>query len=179
MEESVASYPRAPSEELQSTLMEGFLAPLLEVSERYVAGCKLDMHFRSDDSIHIYCGRARLLEVVLQKSEVSTVTIDANRIYTSQPCAKRLFNPWREDTLGLKDALNRYLDEVKVRASYTEKEGSVQDLWSQVKSHPWTPFDREAALKYAGGSEERSKRAYFKEVDNARRILYNSQPSTE
>ena len=171
MNESVASYERAPSDELQSLILEKFLSPLLEIRGRSVSGCKLDIHFRPKDTIHIYCGHARLLEVIRQKTEGSAVKVDANFVYKDQSCAKRLFGHWQGGESDFKDALDRYLDEVKIDTSYTEKEGAVQDRWSRVKTDPWTPFDREAALEYSS-DKERFQIAYFVEVDNARNILY-------
>ena len=161
------SYRRAPSPELQRLLDKGgFLASLPELNGRKVCNLELDVHFRLDDEIQVYCGLTRILCVKLRSGPLD---VTAHQTYTSQPCANGLFRQWRADESGFSQAIEGYLNDVKVNARHTGKEGAVQTRWSQVIS-PWTPFDREAVLAYKNERDRRQSRE-FSEVKNARDIL--------
>ena len=162
-------YDRAPSEELRKLLKQGgFLAPVVGLNHREAASTKLDVHFRSRDVIHVYCGLIRILEIERQSGSVA---VTAHRSYTKQPCARGLFGKWRAEDPGFCEALDTYLRDVKVNPRHTKAEGAVQLRWSQV-TEPWAPFDREAVLEYESASH-REKATAFQEVEKARAELMN------
>ena len=70
------SYARTPSQELRKLLLQGFLSPLLSLSGRESHHCRLDIHFRAKDHVYVYCGRARILDVVLDNKGTVKVTAD-------------------------------------------------------------------------------------------------------
>ena len=58
------SYCRAPSTKLRKMLSPGnFLAPLVQLHGLEAGGHVHDVHFRSDDEVHVYRGLTRLLSV--------------------------------------------------------------------------------------------------------------------
>ena len=67
-----------------------------------------------------------------------------------------------------RQALDAYLDSVKVSKRHTGAEGAVQSMWSRVTC-PWVPFDREAVLSYGAAKEAGPPK--FKEVGQARSEL--------
>ena len=140
------SYDHAPSPQLLALLSRGgFLEPLLALSSRKVNGLTLDMHFRSNDKVYVYCGRTRIITFHrLCRGDVD-VGKEASATYRSQSCAARLFGQWCIGDPRFSTALDTYLDEVKVNPSFTLGEGFIQDRWSRVQS-PWIPFDREVVL---------------------------------
>ena len=173
------SYDRAPSEKLQKLLSPGeFLAPLLV--KRKVAGCELDVHFRLNEEVHVYCGLTRLVNVKLYKRYKSgTIRAEAHRTYAKQQGANRLFRPesvkevkdgkylcdvWSANESGFADALDAYLCSVEVDKRQI-KEGTVQSRWSRV-TEPWIPFDKEAFLRYAS-KEDAVEFRKFAKVDEA------------
>ena len=161
------SYRRAPSPELQKLLGEGgFLTSLPKLNGRKVCNLELDVHFRLGDEVQVYCGLTRMLRV---KFRSGTLDVTAHQTYTNQPCANGLFRRWRTDESGFSQAIEEYLNNVKVSARHTSKEGAVQTWWSQVTS-PWTPFDREAVLAYKNERDRKQSRE-FSEVKNARDTL--------
>ncbi len=152
-----------------------FLAPLLD--KREVAGCELDVHFRLNEEVHVYCGLTRLVNVKRYKS--GTVRVEAHRTYAKQQGANRLFRPegikevkdgkylcavWSANESGFADALDAYLCNVEVDRSQI-KEGTVQSRWSRV-TEPWIPFDKEAFLKYSS-KEDAAEFRKFAKVDEA------------
>ncbi len=155
------TYNRAPSKELQRTLKEGFLKPILHVSTRTVDDCKLDVHLRVNDEVHVYCGHARLVKATLNKS--GTIKLDADKSFRVQTPQKKLFRTWRQEESGLKEALSVFLENVDVRDSQ-KKEGLVQARWACIKGKPWTPFDRECAFPEWQGTS-------VPKVDQALRLL--------
>ena len=140
------SYGRAPSQELKALLSPGgFLKPLLGLNERRVAGLGLDVHLRRSDEVHLYCGLTRILTV--SRNSDGTVRISADQAYEEQECATSVMRRWSTDKSGqFEEALNAYLDEVRVSDSFVSNEGQVQYKWSRV-NHPWIPFDREAVFE--------------------------------
>ena len=141
------SYARAPSENLKSLLSPGeFLAPLLDLSKRQVAGLELDVHLRVNDEAQVYCGLTRILNV--RRNKDGTVNISAHQTYRKQDCAKAILRQWNTDELDeFRQSLDAYLCVVNVSKRHTAGEGAIQSLWSRV-TEPWTPFDREAVLSY-------------------------------
>ena len=144
------SYDRTPSEKLKRLLyMGGFLAPLLDLTERQVCGLPLDVFFRKDE-IHIYCGLTRLIRVKGYNDEVN---VSAHETYSEQSCANGFFRRWNiNEYIEFEKSLERYLSRVKVNSRHTKGEGFVQSLWSRV-TECWAPFDREAVLSYSSQEE--------------------------
>ena len=164
------SYNRAPSEGLLALLKPGgFLAPLVGLNEREVNGTKLDVHFRPDDEIHVYCGLTRILTARRLKRPDGIIKIKAHDSYTKQPCAEGLFRRWLgvEEELGEK--IDSYLSEVDVNPRFTLGEGAVQARWSLV-AKPWVPFDREVELEYES-VEHREEARRFPQVKAAFDII--------
>ena len=165
------SYDRTPSLELRRLLSPGeFLAPLL--TKRQVAGCDLDVHLRSNDKVHVYCGLARLVAVRLKKER--KVDVSADEEYSRQECAKGFFHSWTINKSNESDfckALNTFLHGVEVNKSQIQ-EGAIQAQWSQIVE-PWIPFDKEAVLGYASKEERRKHhyRAFCSSVEEARNKL--------
>ena len=163
-------YDRVPSEELRKLLKQGgFLAPVAGLNHREVASTKLDVHFRSRDVIHVYCGLTRIITIKRRKS--GSVAVTAHCSYTEQPCARGLFRQWHTEDPGFCETLDTYLHDVKVKPSHTKAEGAAQLRWSRV-TEPWVPFDREAVLKYETASHRKEATA-FQEVEKARAELMN------
>ena len=157
------AYDRAPSRELQEHLSPGgFLAPLLALSKRKVARCRLDVHLRRCDKVIVYCGLTKLVDVCL-KNGMADVT--AQRTYTTQPCVGDLFREWNTRESGFEETLSDYLDNVVVAEAQTGREGSIQARWSRI-TEPWIPFDRDAVLAY-DSETEKAKAMEFKEVEEA------------
>lgn len=179
---NAAFYERVPSRQLRRALApDGFLAPLL--AKRTVAGVGLELHLRRGDEVHLYCGLTCLVKDGLEGS--GSVWVESHRTYVSQPCASRLFRPertkrstqdYRRDTwsvgeLGLAEALDTFLTEVRVAPRQT-KEGAIQARWSRI-GEPWIVIDKEAALAYPSEAErERQlKKAFHPSVEEARSEL--------
>ena len=140
------SYPRYPSDELWKLLKPGgFLAPLIDLNKLEVGGHELDIHLRVKDEVQVYCGLTRVLTVRRLRSGDVKVTADPH--YTEQPCATKFFRTWNTDDSGFSEAIEAYLNGVKVNPRFTKGEGQVLSQWSRV-TEPWVPFDREAVLKY-------------------------------
>ncbi len=164
------SYNRVPSQELLALVKPGkFLAPLVELNEREVSGTKLDVHFRLDDEIHVYCGLTRLLTARRLKRPDGNVSVKAYDTYTRQPCSEGLFRRWLEGEHGLSDKIDTYLESVKINSRFTRGEGAVQSQWSQI-ADPWVPFDREAELEYES-IEHRAEATRFPQVKAAFDII--------
>ncbi len=162
------TYDRSPSGHLQELLSQGeFLAPLLDLHNRRVADCELDVHFRPDDEVHVYCGLTKLVSVKLARD--GTVIVDMHETYSRQTCAKDLLRQWETNEPGFKDTLETYLSEVEVDSSQIRPEGLVHSLWSRV-TEPWIPFDREAMLSYESKTDSDESRK-FDQVDEARARL--------
>ncbi|MCY4441905.1 MAG: hypothetical protein OXE53_17065 [Deltaproteobacteria bacterium] len=151
MQNAKVCYERAPSDELRKLLMPGcLLAPLIELIDRQIGDLKLDVHFRSDDCIHVYLGLTAVVKLRLRKRGGLTVTAD--KYY--RDCARdpQFFRRvWSDADPAFGKALDDYLKHLQdkniVHPRHTRKEGTVQLSWSRV-TQPWTPFDREARLKY-------------------------------
>ena len=137
-------YDRAPSRELQELLHpDGFLSPIAKLAGVVVGGHYHDVHFRTNNEVHVYRGLTRLITVT--KPSEGTVRLTAHSSYRNQPCAQNLLRSWSLSEPGLNEELDRYLLGVKVSPSFLLNEGSVQEQWSRVNS-PWVPFDREGVL---------------------------------
>ena len=162
------TYDRSPSEQLHKLLSQGeFLASLLGLSCRRVADCELDVHFRPDDEVHVYCGLTKLITVHLASN--GTVQVSMHETYSRQPCAKDLCRQWKTSETGFNEALFTYLSQVIVEPRHVDAEGSVQTKWARV-TEPWIPFDREAVLSYESKKDSEESRK-FDQVDKARAKL--------
>lgn len=142
-------YKRAPSEELKALLSPGGgLKSLVDINKQEVNRTELDVHFRPGDEIQVYCGRTRVLKAKRLQRPKGYVKVEASYTYTKQPCAKGLFRRWHIDEPGFREAIDHYLNDVKVGPSWILGEGKVQEQWSQVNVPwmPWIPFDREGVL---------------------------------
>lgn len=159
-------YNRAPSEALAALLNPGgFLAPLIELNQREVNRTKLDVHFRLDDEIHVYCGLTRILTARRLKRPDGNVSVKAYDTYTKQLCSEGLFCRWIEGEHNFSDKIDIYLESVKVNSRFTRGEGAVQAQWSQI-TEPWVPFDREAELEYES-TKHREQAKKIPQVDSA------------
>ena len=177
---SKPSYKRAPSRVLQRLLAAGgFLAPLLD--RRKHSGIDLEVHLRPGNQVHLYCGLTCLVKSGASRN--GAIWVESHDEYAAQQCADSLFRPgrarpvgggayrrdvWSVDEAGFPEALDRFLDDVKVGSRQT-KEGAVQARWSKIET-PWIVFDKEAALSYPS-MEERSRQlaeAFHPAVDEAR-----------
>ena len=164
------TYNRAPSKELQALLQpKRLLAPLLALNRRKHKDIELDVHFRPDDKIHVYCGLTKLLTV--QRLKNGNVKAGAHLTYSEQPCAQALLRRWGANESGFGNALNTYLNSVDVKSRYIQGEGAVQLRWSRVRD-PWLPFDREAVLGYENMALQNQSRE-FSEVECVRAELEN------
>ena len=140
-----------------------FLEPIIRLRDRTVAGVGLDVHLRTNDEVHVYCGLTRLM--VARRSGDGTVVVSANPAYRKHGRDAGFFKEWNgTESSVFTGALEAYLREVKVHHRHTAREGRVQSLWSKV-TQPWVPFDREAVL---GGRREESHklRAARTELEN-------------
>ena len=161
------SYDRAPSSKLREYLARGTLRTLLSVTDRKVAGCHLDVHLRTRDEVHVYCGLTR--PVVVRLKTNGDIHVRAAKSYGEQECAGVLLGSWREGTIGANEfngRLTEYLNRVEVAARWVRREGSVQAAWSRI-AEPWVPFDREAVLAYPS-TADRDRARSFEVVDRAR-----------
>ena len=161
-------YRRAPSQELRGLLKpREFLAPVMALNRAKFKGTELDVHFRTNDKIQVYCGLTTILSVRLLRRPYGSVRVDADPKYMGQPCAKGtgLFGRWRIGDARFIEAFESYLNVVKVNRSFTKGEGEVQSRWSKV-SEKWIPFDREAVLAYES-AEHRERTKTFPEVEAA------------
>ena len=98
------SYPRAPSENLQDLLLKGFLTPLLNLHGMEVSDCKLDVHFRSGDEIHVYYGSFRI--IAAKRKASGAVSIDTDKKYRGTEYEGSFFREWSEDETQFADELN-------------------------------------------------------------------------
>ena len=178
---SSPSYNRAPSLRLQQHLARnGFLgAPLLQ--GRRVEGIDLEVHLRSGDEVHLYCGLTCLLKGKLSSS--GEVWVESHKTYADKRYAKNLFRPgrtkeinrgaylrdvWAASEPGFAPALGIFLSRVKVGKRQLQ-EGAVHARWSRI-GEPWTAFDKEAALEYPSDTARVRQlfAAFRKSVDKAR-----------
>ena len=164
-----AAYERAPSEKLIRLLSRGgLLEPLVGLNGRTVNGLELDVHLRVNDTVQVYCGLTRVLNV--RRNKNGTVSVSAHRTYSMQDCASTILRRWHTHEVDeLRRALDTYLGSVKVNKRHTAGEGAVQTLWSRL-THPWIPFDREAVLGYRSLKESSETRRFAK-VESARTEL--------
>lgn len=138
-------YDRAPSPEfLKHLRTTGTLEPLLSLAKEKTGGVGLDLHFRRNDEIHVYCGMTRILTANFLWGR--GVRITAHRTYATQACARDLFRTWHVGESGFSRALTNYVHGVKIGARWTKAEGEIQMQWSRV-SKPWIPIDREVVLE--------------------------------
>ena len=163
------TYGRAPSERMKDILSpNGFLAPLVELSQSKVQGLRLDVHLRGHDEVHVYCGLTRILKV--RRNRNGTVTVSAHQTYGSQECAKAILRQWNgSEVEEFRESLDHYIREVQVHTRHTDQEGRIQAVWVGI-SEPWTPFDREAVLEYKTKAESIKARE-FQPVGQARSKL--------
>ena len=142
--------------------VDGFLAPLL--LERKINGIKIEVQFRSDNEVHLYCGLTCVVN--FRRDGDGLIRVKSRRTYACQPCANRLFRPascqvdkpgtyvndvWPVGDPAFAPALKTFLDGVTVGKKQT-REGSIQARWSRVIA-PWIVFDKEAQLAYPSKAE--------------------------
>ena len=121
-----APYDRAPSPEfLKHLRLAGILEPLLSLAKEKTGELRLDLHFRRNDEIHVYCGMTRILIAKFLRGR--SVRITAHRTYATQACARDLFRTWRIGESGFRRALSTYVHGVKVGARWTKAEGAIQN----------------------------------------------------
>ena len=165
------SYNRTPSPELQAQLEQGeFLSPILDLrfDKVKVDNLGLDIHFRRNDVVQVYCGLTRVIELKrLRRS--GKFRLSADKHYMKQTCGMDLFREWSENDKKFARELYKYLDEVKIDPRFTSKEGAIQQRWSYEKEH-WIPFDREARLEYKSKRYRESVKN-FEGVESAYREL--------
>ena len=161
------SFNRTPSPQLRALLKPGhFLSPILDLrfQDTKVSCLGLDVHFRRDDVIHIYCGLTRVVALKRMRRD-GVLKLYADKFYMDEPGRDTFFRKWHSDELTFVRELHNYIQTVEVNPRHRTKEGSIQQKWSHV-SDMWTPFDREARLEYR--SEEYRKRARkFEGVEGA------------
>ena len=137
----------------------------------------LDLHFRLDDSVQLYRGLTSILKSTLLQD--GRLKIEANQRYTEHSFSVGLFRTWSPNESGFAERLTEYLlgmknwerqkdntDVQKWKNRWVDGEGNVQANWAQIGVYPWTPFDREAVVKY-GEKKENS----FPEVEDARKKI--------
>lgn len=148
-------YDRAPSPSIIAEL--GKSAELMALLRtRSVAGLRLDVHFREDDHVHLYCGLTRLLDVAFRGQKL---VASAHPTYALQPCAAALMRTWVQPFAGFAAALDTYFTAVVVDPMLVQREGAVQEAWSGVTS-PWTAFDREAVIGYPSRNARTEARTF-------------------
>ena len=183
------TFSRAPSEDLKKLLRpERPLASLLKydnhklhirVKDREevmgrLEGLHLDVHFRRDDKVTIYCGGTRLLEVQRRDGSLA-LTVPLSNIskdYTSTIMGEKdgkksvknkkgefTYITWETDESGFEYELNSHLRRLErdykdkkagVLGRWITKEALLHETWTRAVNLPWTPFDREAALSRGG-----------------------------
>ena len=172
MTKQSVSYERAPSKELCALLAKGeFLSPICDLHRNNfeVQGLVLDVHFRSNDCLHVYCGLTRLFDIQrMRRGGVLRISADPKHTQYDRTCGKRFFRDWTAHDPELKAAMDSYLKNVKVGQRH-KKEGRVQMQWSRV-TDPWISFDREARLRYSSAAYRREA-TIFEEVEDAYRSL--------
>ena len=151
---TLPAYDRAPSDCLKRLCRDGgLLRPLIQLNGDGAAeqhgGIPLDVHFRREDEIHVYCGHARIIRAKLaqRKREVRLDTEYADSDET-------LFCGWSidSDPRPLAEALAAYLKRADVR-SKAVGEGLLQARWAhlghaETPGWPWTMIDREAQFSF-------------------------------
>ena len=140
---------------------------MLDITERQVCGLPLDVFFRKDDEIHIYCGLTRLIEVRRLRNGMVKVS---HKTYGEQSCADGFFRQWYMDEhIEFEKSLDRYLSRVKVGSRHTRGEGLIQAIWSRI-TECWVAFDKEAVLSYSSQKESKEARD-CSQVKSARAAL--------
>ncbi len=132
---------------------------------------EIDVHFRPGDEIQVYWGLTRILTVRRHRKPTGYVTVKAHDTYAKQSSTRStgLFRRWGNRERGFSEAIDAYLNVVKVNPRFTQGEGAVQSRWSRVVE-PWLPFDREAVLAYES-TEHRKAVKEFPEVQAAREAI--------
>ena len=148
-----------------------FLALLVDLHGRKCGGTELDVHFRAEDEVQVYCGLSTILAVRRLRRPSGYLSVRAHETYTKQRRARstRILRRWRIGAGGFSEAVDAYVAAVKVNPSFTVGEGAVQSRWSRVVE-PWIPFDREAVLAYES-AEARQEVTAFPEVQAARKAI--------
>ena len=137
-------YDRAPSRKLVALLKPRNVLSLLtnkDLRVKELDTC-VDVHFRPNDWIHVYCGLTRVIDLRLMGGEVK---LTAHHTYKKQGW-DGFRHPWCDNDPSLPRELRNYLDRVVVNDQHVKAEGSVQLDWSRV-TEPWIPFDREIRLE--------------------------------
>ena len=175
---TLPAYDRAPSDCLKRLCRDGgLLRSLIQLNGDGAAeqhgGVPLDVHFRREHEIHVYCGHARIIRAKLaqRKREVRLDTKYADSVET-------LFRHWSidSDPVRLAEALAAYLKRADI-GSRAEGEGKLQARWAhlghaETPGWPWTMIDREAQFSFPskqvrGAADERAG----VEVGPARQVI--------
>ena len=73
---------RAPSDGLRKLLMPGgFLEPLMALNGRKFNGAELDVHFRINDEVQVYCGLTVILAVKSSKARLGPENLRPRQVY--------------------------------------------------------------------------------------------------
>lgn len=159
------SYERAPSEELCALLAPcQVLSPICDLHRNNVEvqGLAVDVHFRGDDEIHVYCGLTRLF-ALKRKRRDGVLEVRADKKHGRFGGEGSFFGKWRADDRGFIESMVDYLDNIQIDLRHRQ-EGRVQTRWSRV-AEPWISFDREARLQYR--SREVRNATIFEGVESA------------
>ena len=174
MPKATISFKRAPSEELLALLKPGgFLSPLLDLrrESREPGGKDLDIHFRSPDYIHVYCGLTRVV-ALKRLRRTGNVKVEADKYYMEKYAKSELFREWKQNDPRFADKLRDYMRDLSVNPRHTTKEGRVQQQWSEL-TEPWIPFDREARLEYQSKQYRDNTRTYQEVEEAFQELLQN------
>ena len=155
------TYRRCPSEGLLALMANGgILSSLGDLPLRAVGGHLHDVHFRSNDEVHVYRGLTVVLKIRRHRRGGLSIVQQANSTGDLPRGLERANDPQR-----FQRALEECLTAARVGGRHTEHEGQVQLQWSRV-TQPWTPFDREGRLGYRSTSHRTSFKS-FAEVEKA------------
>lgn len=81
-------YDRAPSPEfLKHLRLAGILKPLLSLAKEKTGGVGLDVHFRRNDEVHVYCGMTRILIAKFLRGRGVRITAHRTHATSSAPGA--------------------------------------------------------------------------------------------
>ena len=148
------TYDRAPCDGLMKLCGDGgLLRPLIELNGEGAAkkhgNVPLDVQFRRDQEVHVYCGHARIIRASFNQTN-RDVTVES--AYADHD--DTLVRSWPIDNSPshFGEALAAYLERVDV-GSKAEGEGILQARWAHLghantPCQPWTTIDREAAFNF-------------------------------
>ncbi len=168
MPKSTRFYDRTPSEELLALLAPGKLLAALTDKDLQVKNLNtpVDVHFRANDWVHVYCGLTRVVDMHLDKNKKGKLRVTAHQTYRNQDCSRHFLQDWDPKDLSFMKEMRRYLERVCVHDRHVKGEGRVQLMWSRVTSDHWVPFDREIRLENQERSQCSELRSAFMELKN-------------